>query len=143
MSITQMVAVAMRAVIQAITVANAENITRQSTKPKVGRPMMKQPILNWNTEDKYNEVRDFRLQVITIFKSYNMPDTGKIATIKSCLYRKGLQLLETLMQTAKEKCVKCRLGLIFLRKQKFNLIKDKLLPHLQDGFLRSEGKCCS
>ena len=36
-----------------------------------------------------------------------------------------------------------RISGIFLKKQKFYLNQDKLLPNLQDGFLRPEGKCYS
>ena len=47
----------MRAAIQAIAEANAENSARQSMVPKVGGPMIKQPKFNWDMEDKYNELK--------------------------------------------------------------------------------------
>ena len=97
MSITQVVAKALRAMIQAIDVTNGENITRQTFRSKVGTPMMKKLTFNWDTKDKYNDLSNFRLEVNNIFKSYNMPDTEKMAIIK-LLSRQGLQLLETLPQ---------------------------------------------
>ena len=57
MSITQVVAEAMRAAKKAIAAANAENSTRQSIVPKVGRSMMKQPTFTWDMEDKYSELQ--------------------------------------------------------------------------------------
>ena len=73
--------------------------------PKVG-PIMKQPTFNWDTEDKYNELNNFRLEVYNVFKSYYVPHLEKTALIKNWLWRKGLQLLETLTQAEKEKNVK-------------------------------------
>ena len=72
MNITQAVAKATQAMIQAIAAANAENNTRQSVGPKVGVPMMKHPTFNLDTKDKYSELKNFRLQINNIFKSYNM-----------------------------------------------------------------------
>ena len=66
--------------------------------------MMKQTTFNWDTDDKYNELKNFRLEVYNVFKSYDMPDVEKMALIKNWLGRKGLQLLETLTQAEKEKC---------------------------------------
>ena len=104
MSITQVAAKAMRAAIQAIAAPNAENSTRQSVEPKVGRLMMKQTTFNWDTEDTCNELKNFRSEVNNVLKSYNIPDIEKIAIIKNWLGRKGLQLLETLTQAEQDKC---------------------------------------
>ena len=38
---------------------------RQSIGPKIGA-MMKQPTFNWGTEDKYSELKNFKLQVINV-----------------------------------------------------------------------------
>ena len=65
---------------------------------------MKQPTFNWDTEDKYNKLKHFRLQVNNIFKSYTMPDIEKTAIRKNWLDRKGLQLLETQTQVEQEQC---------------------------------------
>ena len=55
--------------------------------PKVG-PMMKQPTFDRDNEDKCNELKSFRLEVYNVFKSYDMPDIGKMALIKNWLGRK-------------------------------------------------------
>ena len=54
---------------------------RQSMGPKVG-PMMKQPRFDCDTEDKYNELKYFRLDVCNVFKPYNVSDIEKTALIK-------------------------------------------------------------
>ena len=57
----QAVAEAARAVVLAMAVARAENSTRhertQNVRPKIGGPMMKQPMFNWEAEDKHNELK--------------------------------------------------------------------------------------
>ena len=85
--------------------ASKQISARQSMGPKVG-PMMKQPTFNWDTEDKYSELKNFRLEVHNVFKSYDMPDIEKTALIKNWLVRKGLQLLECLLKL-KMKNLKC------------------------------------
>ena len=39
--------------------------------------MMKQPTFNWEAEDKYSVLKNFRLKVNNVFKSYNIPQTEK------------------------------------------------------------------
>ena len=56
-----------RAVIQVIVAASAANSTRQSMGSKVGRPMMKQPTFDLETEEKYNELKNFRHSVMGCF----------------------------------------------------------------------------
>ena len=51
-----------------------------------------------------NVIKHFRLEVNNAFKSYNMPQTGKITSIKKWLGRKGLQFLETLTQKEQKGC---------------------------------------
>ena len=107
-AIAQTAAEAARPVVQAMAVAGAENSPRQegtlNVGPKIGRPRMKQPTLNWEAEDKYTELKNARLEVNNVFKSYNMPQTEKITIIKNWLCRKDLQLLETLTQSEHERC---------------------------------------
>ena len=91
--IAQAVAEVARATIQAMATDRAERT--QHAGPRLGRPIMKQPTFNWEAECKYNELKNFRLQISNICKSYNMPLAEQIAIIKKCLCRKGLQLLET------------------------------------------------
>ena len=64
---------ATRAAIQAMAAAGAERAPNAG--PGLGRPLMKQPTFNWKAEDKYNELKNFRLEVNNIFKLYNMPQT--------------------------------------------------------------------
>ena len=52
--------------------------------------MMKQPTFNREAEDKYNELKNLRLEVHNIFKLYSMPQAEQIAIIKYCIGRKGL-----------------------------------------------------
>ena len=66
--------------------------------------MMKQPPFNWDNEDKYNQLKNFRLEVYNVLKSYDMPGREKTSVIKNWQGRKGLQLLETLTQAEKENC---------------------------------------
>ena len=61
--------------------------TSQSIGPKIGS-MKKQPTFDLVTEDKYNKVKNFRLKVYNVFKSYDMPDIEKT---ENCPGRKGLQ----------------------------------------------------
>ena len=59
--------------------ASEQISTKQSMGPKVA-PMMKQTTFNWDTKVKYNELRNFRLEVYNIFKLFNMPDIEKNST---------------------------------------------------------------
>ena len=71
--------------------------------------MMEHPTFDWDTENKYNELK----------KCY-MPHIEKTALIKNWLGRKGLQLLEMLTQAEKGKC-ETSIGL-------FKTLNDKLKP---------------
>ena len=53
--------------------ASEQISARQSMGCKV-QPMMKQPTFYWDTDDKYNELTNFRLGLYNVFKSYDMPD---------------------------------------------------------------------
>ena len=82
-AIAQIMAVATRVAIQAIALTRPERT--QNVGPRLGGPMMKEPTFNWEAEDKYNELKNFRLEVNHISKSYNMPQTEQIAIIKTGL----------------------------------------------------------
>ena len=92
-AIAQAVADATRGAIQALAAARAERT--QNAGPRLDGPMMKQPNFNWKAGDKYNEFKNFRLEVNNNFKSYNTPQTEQLAIIKNWLSRNGLQLLES------------------------------------------------
>ena len=65
-AIAQAIAEATRAAIQPMTVAGAEGT--QNVGSRLDGPVMKQPILNWETEDKYNDLKNFRLERNNISK---------------------------------------------------------------------------
>ena len=66
-----------------VMMASEQISTRQGKEPKVGL-RMRQPTLNWDTEDKYDEVKKLRLEVYNVFKSYDMSDIEKTTLIKTC-----------------------------------------------------------
>ena len=74
--------------------------------PKIGGPTMKQLTFDWNAEDKYSELKTFRLEVNNVFSTYNTLQADKLAVVKNWLGRKGLQYLETLTHVEKEMCNK-------------------------------------
>ena len=90
------------ATIQAIPLAKAERT--QNAGLRLGRPVMQQPTFNWEADDKYNELINFRPKVNNIFKLYSIPQAEQIAIIKNWLCRKGLQFLESLTQMEQERC---------------------------------------
>ena len=61
---------------QAMAVARAERTL--NVGPRLGGSTMKQPTFNWEAEDKYNKLKNLRLEVNNIFKSYNMPQTEQL-----------------------------------------------------------------
>ena len=79
---------AARAAIQAMAMARMERT--QNAGLRLGVAMMKQPILNWEAEDKYNELKNVRLEVNNIFKWCSMPQAEQITNIKNWLGREGL-----------------------------------------------------
>ena len=81
-TIVQAVAEATRAAIQSMAVARAERT--QNSGLRLGRSVMRQPTFNWEAGDKYNELKNFRLEVSNIFKSYSMSQAEQIAVIKIC-----------------------------------------------------------
>ena len=103
-AITRAVAEATRIAIQTMPEAQAQR-THGTSAPKVGSPAMKQLTFIWNTQDKYIELKTFRLEVNNDLSMYNMPKTDKLAVVKNWLGRKGLQHLETLTNEEKETCL--------------------------------------
>ena len=74
--------------IQTMAVARAERA--KIVGPRLGGPMMKQPNFKWEAQDKYNELKNLRIEVNNIFKSYNTPQTEQLAIIRNWLGRKGI-----------------------------------------------------
>ena len=52
-------------------------LTEHGTKEE---PMMKQPTFYWDTGDNYNKLKNFRLEVYNVFKSYDMADKEENST---------------------------------------------------------------
>ena len=92
-----------RVAIQAMVEAWAEQM-HNTSGPKIGSPTMKQCTFDWDAEDKYSELKTFRLEVNNVLSTYNTPQEDKLALVKNWLGRKGLQYLETLTNTEKETC---------------------------------------
>ena len=55
-AIAKAVAEATRVAIQGITAATTER-PQSTVVPKIGRPVMKQPSFNWETDSKYSELK--------------------------------------------------------------------------------------
>ena len=72
--------------------------------PQIGRPVMKQPSFNWETDDKYSELKNFRFEVNNIITSYNIPYAEQLAIVENWLGRKGLQFIESLIHVEGEEC---------------------------------------
>ena len=64
---------------------------------KIGRPAMKQPSFNWEADDKYSGLKNFRLEVNNMISSYNTPHAEQLVIVKNWLGRKGLQFIKLLM----------------------------------------------
>ena len=64
-AIAKAVSEATRVAIQAMAAAAAQR-PQSTAEPKNGRPAMKQQTFNWDTEDKYNKVKTFKLEVDNI-----------------------------------------------------------------------------
>ena len=101
--IAKPVAAATRVAIQAMAEALAKKM-HDTSGPKIGGPATKQLTFDWNAEDKYSELKTFRLEVNNVLSTYNTPQADKLALVKNWLGRKGLKYLETLTTTEKETC---------------------------------------
>ena len=102
-AIAKAVAEATRVAIQAMAAAMGEQL--QSTAgPKVGGQAMKQSTFNLESEDKYSELKTFKLEVNNILSTYNTLQVEQLAMVKNWLGRKGLQFLEMLTSEEKITC---------------------------------------
>ena len=77
-AIVEVVAEVTRVAIQAMAAATAERL-QSVVGPKIGRPAMKQWSLNWEADNKYSELKNFRLEVNNIITSYNTPHIEQLA----------------------------------------------------------------
>ena len=59
-----------KAATQTIAVATAER-PQTAAGPKIGRPAMKQPSINWEADNKYSKHKNLRLEVNNILATYN------------------------------------------------------------------------
>ena len=75
------VAEATRIAIQTMAEAQAERMHDKSG-PKVGSPTLKQPMFNWNAQNKYSEQKTFRLEGNNIISTYNSPEAEKLLLVK-------------------------------------------------------------
>ena len=73
-AITKAVAEATRVAIQALAAAATER-PQSIEGPKICGTAMKQPSFNWEVDDKYGKLKNFRLEVNNIFALYNTPHT--------------------------------------------------------------------
>ena len=89
-AIARAVAEATRIALQTMVEAQAER-THNGSGPKLGGPAVKQPTFDWDAQDKYSELKAFRLEVNTILSTYNTPQIDKLTLVKNWLGRKGLQ----------------------------------------------------
>ena len=81
-AIAKAVAEPSRAVMQAMIPATAEK-PQSVTGPKIGQPAMKKPSFNWQADDKYSEIKTFRLEVNNILTMYNTPQAEQLAMVKN------------------------------------------------------------
>ena len=82
-AIAKAVAEVMKAAIQVMAAVTA--VRPQSVMgPKIGRHAMKQPSFNWEADDKYSNLKNFRLEVNNIISSYNTPHAEQLAIVTTC-----------------------------------------------------------
>ena len=95
------VAEASRVAIQVMATATTER--PQSVEgPQIGRPAMKQPSFTWEAEDKYSELKNFRLEVNNILASYNMTHVEQLAIVKNWL-RQERPAIHRILKTKQKK----------------------------------------
>ena len=100
--IVQAVAEATRATIQTMA---TNGMTRQEHSGiKMSGPIWKQPTFNWRAENKYEELQNFKLEVINMLQNYNLGQTEKVLMINNWLGREGLQLIVTLTKEEQDTC---------------------------------------
>ena len=98
--------------------------------PKIGGPAMKQATFNWEVEDKYNELKTFRLEVNNVLTTYSTLQAEQVAIVKNWLDRKGLQFLESLTNEEKVVCSTLE-GLFHILTNKFRLQFNETIKSLQ------------
>ena len=138
-TIAKAVLVATRAAIQAMAAAVAER-PQSMAGPKIGGPATKQPTFNWETEDRYSKLNNFRLEINNILSMNNTPQAEQLVMVKNWFGRRGLQFLETL--TVEEKTI-CRPleGLFETLSNKFKLQYNETIKSLQfQKLCRKDGK---
>ena len=89
-----------RAAIQAMAAATAER-PQSVVGPKIGRPALKQPSFNWEADDKFSELKNFRIEVNNIITSYNTPHTEQLAIVKK-LVRKERPAIHRIINTCRK-----------------------------------------
>ena len=90
---TKAVAEAARVAIQAMVEAWVVRMN-DTSGPKLGSPTMKQLTFDLNAEDKYSDLKSFRLEVNNVLSTYNTPQADKLAYVKNWLGTKGLQYID-------------------------------------------------
>ena len=68
--ITQAIPEATRVAIQ--TMASARMARQENSGTKMSGCILKQPVFNWKTEDKYEELQNFKLEVSNMLLNYNL-----------------------------------------------------------------------
>ena len=49
--------------------------------PKIGSPTMKQPMFDWDTGDKYSELKSFKLEANNVLSIYNTPQADTLTLV--------------------------------------------------------------
>ena len=127
-AITKAVEEVTRAAIHAMAATTAE-VT------KCGRPQKRETChetatFNWEADDKYSELKTFKLEVNNILKMYNTPQTEQLAMVKIWLGRKDLQFLESLTSIGKDACSTLE-GLFKILTNKFRPQFNEMIKSLQ------------
>ena len=115
--------------IQAMAAATAER-PQSMAGPKIGGSPMKQPTFDWEADDKYSELKTFRLEVNNILTMYNKPQTEQLAVVKNWLGRNGLQFIESLTTAEKDTCSTLE-GLFKILTNKFKPQINEMIKLLQ------------
>ena len=100
-AIAKAVAETMKATIQAMAAAIAER-PQSMAGLKIGRPAMKQPSINWDADDKYSQIKKFRLEVNNILATYNTPQTEQLAIVKK-LVRQERPAVHRIVHTCRKR----------------------------------------
>ena len=66
--------------------------------------MLKWSTFDCSSKDKYQELKNFRLEVNNIFQLYNINYAERVQGIKNWLCSQDLQFLEALSQAVQEEC---------------------------------------